>query len=371
MAYFIDLFSPETYEAFSNSNRTISGFRERQRGVASEIKPGDKFICYMIKLSRWIGILEVKSTYFQDNKPIFYPVNDPFVIRFNVETKVWLKLEHTIPIWDDICWRHLSFTKNLPKHSLGWNGMVRSSLRKLEDCDGQFLEDLIIKQEFNPVVFPLDETDQKKLKHPFVKTQDSKQVAVSIPDDEEIQKPTKGQESSFRDSTRIQAILADIGEKMNFKIWIPRSDRQRVFDLWTKKTDCLLEILPLNYDDATLKTIENIDVLWIKGRSIVRAFEVEHSTSIYSGILRMADLMALQPNLNIKAHIVAPLDRKLKVLQEISRPVFAFLENGPLSESCSFISYDSIIELSKEKQLKHMSDSVLEEYCEYAEESGI
>ncbi|WAC12526.1 hypothetical protein [Dyadobacter pollutisoli] len=62
----------------------------------------------------------------------------------------------------------------------------------------------------------------------------------------------------------------------------------------------------LNYDTITLRTIENIDVLWIKGRSIVRAFEVEHTTSIYSGILRMADLMALQPNLDIGAHIVAP-----------------------------------------------------------------
>ena len=65
----------------------------------------------------------------------------------------------------------------------------------------------------------------------------------------------------------------------------------------------MLESLPLNYDDTTLKTVENIDVLWVRRRSIVRAFEVEHTTSIYSGILRMADLMALQPNLDIKAHI--------------------------------------------------------------------
>ena len=158
---------------------------------------------------------------------------------------------------------------------------------------------------------------------------------------------------------------------MNLKIWIPRSDRQRVLDVWQPKTTCLLEQLPLNYDSATLKTIENIDVLWIKGRSIVRAFEVEHTTSIYSGILRMADLMALQPNLSIEAHIVAPIDRREKVLQEISRPVFAFLEKGPLSESCTFISYESVIELSQEKRLEYMTDTVLEEYREYAEDADI
>ena len=56
---------------------------------------------------------------------------------------------------------------------------------------------------------------------------------------------------------------------------------------------------------------------WLRGRAIVRAFEVEHTTSIYSGILRMADLLALQPNMNIKLHIVAPYTRRDKVFQEI------------------------------------------------------
>jgi len=45
------------------------------------------------------------------------------------------------------------------------------------------------------------------------------------------------------------------------------------------------------------------------------------------------------------------------------------LEKGPLSKSCSFISYESILELSKQKLLEHMSDSVLEEYTEFAEEA--
>ena len=85
----------------------------------------------------------------------------------------------------------------------------------------------------------------------------------------------------------------------------------------------------------------------------------------------MADLMALQPNLHISAHIVAPTERRDKVLQEISRPVFAFLEKGPLAESCTFISYESVTELAKEKRLEYMTDAVLEEYTEYAEDSGL
>ena len=59
---------------------------------------------------------------------------------------------------------------------------------------------------------------------------------------------------------------------------------------------------------------------------------------------------------------------KNKVLDEIRRPVFSLLEKGPLSESCSFISYDSIKDLFNEKNLEHMRDTVLEDYEELAEE---
>src|SRR5437588_2870850 len=128
---------------------------------------------------------------------------------------------------------------------------------------------------------------------------------------------------------------------------------------WKGDPRDVLERLPLNYDDTTLRTIEQIDVLWLRSRSIVRAFEIEHTTSIYSGILRMADLLALQPNMDINLHIVAPIARRDKVFQELRRPVFSLLEKGPLYESCTYLSYDSLKELVKDKHLAHLSDKVL------------
>jgi hypothetical protein len=56
MAYFIDLFSPETYEAFARSARNVSGFRLRHKNVAERIKPGEVFVCYLTRLSRWFGV---------------------------------------------------------------------------------------------------------------------------------------------------------------------------------------------------------------------------------------------------------------------------------------------------------------------------
>lgn len=52
MGDYVDLFSPETDGAFASSDRTVSGFRTRQKNVAQRIHPGDRFLCYMTKLSR-------------------------------------------------------------------------------------------------------------------------------------------------------------------------------------------------------------------------------------------------------------------------------------------------------------------------------
>ena len=174
----------------------------------------------------------------------------------------------------------------------------------------------------------------------------------------------------MRESLQIQALLARIGEKMGMRIWLPRNDRQGVLDLWQPENEnTVISSLPFNYSDVAMRTIENIDVLWVQGNTIRRAFEVEHTTSIYSGILRMADLMALLPNLTITAHIVAPSNRRNKVLQEIMRPVFSYLEGGPLSEKCTYLPYDAIIELNSDERLHYMRDDVLQEFEESANDS--
>jgi hypothetical protein len=80
----------------------------------------------------------------------------------------------------------------------------------------------------------------------------------------------------------------------------------------------------------------------------------------------MADLLALQPNMDIRLHIVAPVARKEKVFEEITRPVFSLLEGKPLAARCTFLSYDSIREIGALRHLEHLSDRVLEEYEEEA-----
>lgn len=190
-------------------------------------------------------------------------------------------------------------------------------------------------------------------------------VTVIVPEGSEADRTAD--EKAISESFHIQGLLARIGEQMGFSIWLPKRDRAGVLKEWKPADSVLLESLPLNYDDTTIKTIEQIDVIWLKKRAIVRAFEVEHTTAVYSGILRMADLLALQPNMDINLHIVAPEARREKVFQEIQRPVFSLLDRAPLSECCTFISYDKLEQLARERHLGHLSDSVLDEISEEAE----
>jgi hypothetical protein len=81
----------------------------------------------------------------------------------------------------------------------------------------------------------------------------------------------------------------------------------------------------------------------------------------------MADLLSLQSNMDIKLHSVAPESRKAKVFEEIRRPVFSLLARGPLSQSCTFISYDSVRQIVELPHLSHVSDTILDEYVEEAE----
>jgi hypothetical protein len=64
------------------------------------------------------------------------------------------------------------------------------------------------------------------------------------------------------------------------------------------------ERLPQQFDPVTNRTIELIDVLWLDGNAIVAAFEIESTTSIYSELLRMSDLLARQPNISVPLSLV-------------------------------------------------------------------
>jgi hypothetical protein len=366
MNYWLDLFTPYTWERFRQNGADVSGFRPRQRRAAFErVKLGDCLLCYLVKLSRWCGALEVVSGAFEDSTPIFADENDPFPIRFEVKPQVVLDFEQAIPI--ETLWSDLSFTNQLVVGSVGWAqaAKLRQSLIPISSQDGEVIRRSLEQQKAERRAFALDQSDIRHIGQRTVVRTETGVVEVEVPD-REVEELSEGASAGPRVSIRMQAQLSQLGATLGFTIWIPPADRTRVLEfLPANYHSKLVATLPLNYDLATLKTIENIDVIWLDRRAIAHAFEVEHTTAIYSGLLRMADLLAMQPRMNIVLHIVAPVERREQVRREIIRPVFSVLKGGAMAERCSFLSYDAVDELLRQPNLVHLRESILEDFEEF------
>jgi hypothetical protein len=141
--------------------------------------------------------------------------------------------------------------------------------------------------------------------------------------------------------THIQWLLAKIGHRLGCRVWIASNDHKRTWQ-GERLGDLSMASLPAFWLDPEAQRIVGlIDVVWIKGHNqIAAAFEVEHTTSVYSGLLRMSDLTALSPNQNFPLYIVTPDARMDKVRRELSRPTFQALE---LHRQCGFFSFESLI----------------------------
>lgn len=124
--------------------------------------------------------------------------------------------------------------------------------------------------------------------------------------------------------TGMQGALRDLGHALQFDVWIASNDRSRSYGAGALGDGCLSQ-LPLSALDAS-ESVRLIDVVWFeKGSSrVAAAFEVEHSTSIYSGIVRMLDLALGSPAaVESRLFLVAPDGRREDVAQQLRRPAFS------------------------------------------------
>lgn len=142
--------------------------------------------------------------------------------------------------------------------------------------------------------------------------------------------------------TKAQSELVTLGRITGCSVWIASNDQSRKYDGRTLADDCLKKLPNLGLSEEATKRISLIDVIWINQNAPVCAFEVESSTSIYSGLLRMSDLLAVVPALNLQIYIVAPRERQGKVMGELARPTFRKIG---LSEYCRFISTEDLTDL--------------------------
>ena len=139
--------------------------------------------------------------------------------------------------------------------------------------------------------------------------------------------------------SQVQTLVGSIGSLKGFDVWIPPYDRNKL----DKNIITELEVrdrLPDRYS-GIYNIIKEIDVIWIKrGSSDLSAmFEVEHSTPIYSGLLRFNDIYLVEPKLNSKFSIVSNELRRSLFIRQVTRPTF---KTSGLSEICNFLDYKDV-----------------------------
>jgi hypothetical protein len=139
---------------------------------------------------------------------------------------------------------------------------------------------------------------------------------------------------------RIQLMLAKIGARFKYNVWIASNDRNKVVD-GERLGDYSIPELPIfnGVGPKSQQMIELIDVLWLKGQKIIAAFEVESTTSIFSGLLRMSDLQLALQNIFFPIYIVVPEQRSKAVREQLSRLTFQQLG---LHEICGYFTFEDL-----------------------------
>jgi type II restriction enzyme len=125
--------------------------------------------------------------------------------------------------------------------------------------------------------------------------------------------------------TDLQGWLRDLGKALGFSVWIASNDRSRPWGEGALSDGCLTALPPELANLPGGDAIGLIDVLWLdpSGAKVVAAFEVEHTTSIYSGIVRLLDLALGAPEQAIRGlFLVAPDKREDDVRDQLKRPAF-------------------------------------------------
>ncbi len=139
--------------------------------------------------------------------------------------------------------------------------------------------------------------------------------------------------------SQVQTLLGAIGVAKGHDVWIPLPDRSRL-DWSLSEPFGFREEFPCGFG-AIEGIVQGVDVIWVRrGSSRPHAFfEVEHSTPIYSGLLRFNDIHLVSRQTSVRYTIVANEVRRDVFAKQLNRPTF---RQSGLAETCSFLDYSNV-----------------------------
>lgn len=175
--------------------------------------------------------------------------------------------------------------------------------------DGLYIDEIpeLYCNKVTEILFPNHQKDLSRLK------EISKIINIEIQDDVKL---------THYD---LQAKLVLVGSYLNYRTFVPAPDKnkQTVFgilgDLCTEK-----EIPEGSIPGLSLNTVKFVDVIWFDEEGYpTHAFEVEHTTDITKGLLRLYQVHKLR----IKMFIISEEINKGKFQREVAKSPFAKIKN--------------------------------------------
>jgi hypothetical protein len=342
MAFWTDIFTLETWAQAEKQGWKVTGFPAptKTKGGYSErmfarVNPADVLICYCkAPAARWVGALRVTGAAFVGSEPVWGLAEDGsvrFPWRFPAEPMVALDPTRGIP--GSQVAQQLAVLKRLKQ----WGVYLQRSLNALPDTDGELLIELL-RQPRTAVPITIRQTRARRATAAEAPPRghleaQARPLALSPmrPDDAgaDVAQP--------RIHSELQGKLRDIGTFEGYDVWI--ADRGTKWNDEELGTGCLPD-LPVIAAERTRSVMKNIDVIWFRRGTghPVRFFEIEHSTSVYSGLLLINDVMIDFPI--TEAFIVGDGEKtQRKFEREIARRTF---EQSGLIDVTRFLLYEQV-----------------------------
>jgi hypothetical protein len=140
--------------------------------------------------------------------------------------------------------------------------------------------------------------------------------------------------TDIRTHEAAEAVLLKLGNLLGYDTYTPDASKtfngQKLGDLAT------LEELPFFTSEKIMESVQNIDIVWMKEEWPEYLFEVEHTTGVTSGLLRIYQA----EKVSAKFFIVGPADVLKKYEREVEKAPFHRIKN-----KYRFRSYDDLREM--------------------------
>jgi predicted RNA-binding protein len=131
--------SLENFRATRDNRFRLIGAKERRRGLAEQIEPGDRIVFYITRLQAFAGAVRVTGAMYEDRTKIWpgKPSNpDSYPWRFETEPELVLEEHEFVPAVELA--GQLDHVRKWPAEH--WQRAFQGQLRTVSDADGRLLE---------------------------------------------------------------------------------------------------------------------------------------------------------------------------------------------------------------------------------------